>query len=122
MEAVDEENAVIVSWRSTELTTIIVTTLNMGKSYRFRVGSVDAAERMSNWSQPVSLAMQGLPLYCNHKIARNYFLCCHGHAVPPPVEIVTATINQISQMNYSITVDWKVTMLACCCIDHALFT
>ena len=39
---------------------IIVTTLTVGRTYRFRVASVDAAERMSNWSQPVSLAMQGL--------------------------------------------------------------
>ena len=69
MEAVDEENASVVLLGSTESTTLIVTTLNMGKSYSFWVASVDAAGRMSNWSQPVSLAMQGLLLFCNHKIS-----------------------------------------------------
>ena len=67
VEVVDEQNVLVVSMNSTELTTMNVTTLNMGKTYSFMVASVDAAERMSNWSQPVLLAMQGLILFCNHK-------------------------------------------------------
>ena len=63
-----DEKSVSVSLGSTELTGMNVTTLNMGKTYSFMVASVDAAERMSNWSQPVLLAMQGLLLFCNHKI------------------------------------------------------
>ena len=69
MEAVDEENASAVLLGSTESITTIVTILNVGKAYSFRVASVDAAERMSNWSQPVSLAMQGLLLFCTHKMS-----------------------------------------------------
>ena len=68
LEVVDEQNVSVVFLGSTNLTTINVTTLNMGKNYSFIVASVDAAERMSSWSQPVSLAMQGLQLFCNHKI------------------------------------------------------
>ena len=63
LEISDEENASVVSLDAKESTTTILTTLTMGKMYSFRVASVDAAERMSNWSQPVSLAMQGLHLF-----------------------------------------------------------
>ena len=38
-------------------------------------------------------------------------LCCHGHAVPAAVEIITATVKVLSQMIYYITAEWKVTML-----------
>ena len=69
MEVADYENVPGVFLASTELTTLKTITLSMGKTYRFRVASVDAAERMSNWSQPMLLAMQGLRLFCNHKIA-----------------------------------------------------
>ena len=65
----DDENVPVVSFNSTESTTTNVTTLSTGKTYSFRVAGVDAAERMSNWSQPVSLAMQGFLLFCNHKIS-----------------------------------------------------
>ena len=37
----------------------------------------------------------------------------HGHAVPASVEIVAATINESSQMNYYIAADWKVTIVWC---------
>ena len=67
LEVADEENVSVVYLGSTESTTTNVTTLEVGKTYSFRVASVDAAEEMSNWSQPVSLAMQGLLLYCSHK-------------------------------------------------------
>ena len=91
-----------------------VTTLNMGETYIFGVASADAAGRGSSWSQPVSLAMQGLLLFCDHKIVSMQFFCvCHGHAVPAPVEIVTATIDELSQINYYITDEWKVTMSVC---------
>ena len=61
LRVADEENVSVVYWGSTESTAMNVTALNVGKTYSFRVASVDAADRMSNWSQPVSLAMQGLP-------------------------------------------------------------
>ena len=56
LEVANEDNVLLVFLNnsSTNLTTLIV-----GQSYWFRVASVDAADRMSNWSQPVSLAMQG---------------------------------------------------------------
>ena len=61
VEVADEENvSVVISLSSIESAPTNVTTLDVGKTYRFRVASVDAAERMSNWSQPVTLAMQGL--------------------------------------------------------------
>ena len=69
LEVVDEENVSVIFLGSANLTRMNVTILNMGKTYSFMVASVDAVERMSNWSQPVSLAMQGLLLFCNHKIA-----------------------------------------------------
>ena len=108
LRVADEENVSIVSLGSAESTTTNVTTLNMGKTYTFRVASVDAADRMSNWSQPVSLAMQGLLLFCKHNFYQIISLCCHGHAVPAPVEIVSATISESSQLNYNITAEWKV--------------
>ena len=40
----------------------------------------------------------------------NNLLCCHGHAVPAPVEIVTVTTTLSFEMN-TITAEWKVTML-----------
>ena len=58
LEIVDEENIVSVFFLSN--TSTLVTTLMVGKIYTFRVSSVYAAGNMSNWSQPVSLAMQGL--------------------------------------------------------------
>ena len=67
LEVVDEENVSVVFLDSTELTRMNVATLNMGRTYSFRVASVDVVERMSNWSQPASLAMQGLLLFFNHK-------------------------------------------------------
>ena len=71
VDVADEENISVVSLgtSSTKSTASNITTLNIGKTYSFRVASVDAAGRMSNWSQPVSLAMQGLLLLCNHKIS-----------------------------------------------------
>ena len=69
LEIADGENVSVVSLGSIESTTTNVTTLKMGKTYNFRVASVDAAERMSNWSQPVSLAMQGLLLFSNNEIS-----------------------------------------------------
>ena len=60
LRVVDEETVLVSSLCSTESTATNVTTLNIGKTYSFRVASVDAAERISNWSQPVLLAMQGL--------------------------------------------------------------
>ena len=66
LEVVDEHNLSVVFLGSTNLNRINITTLNIGKTYSFMVASVDAAKRMSNWSQPVSLAMQGLVLFCNH--------------------------------------------------------
>ena len=79
LEVVDEENVSVVSLYTTESTTTNISKLNMGTTYRFRVASVDGAERMSNWSQPVSLAMQGLlfVLY-NDKGVNEYFFCCHA--------------------------------------------
>ena len=68
VEVANEEGVLVISLGSTESTTANVTSLNMGKVYSFRVASVDAAGRMRNWSQPVSLAMQGLLLFNNHKI------------------------------------------------------
>ena len=68
VEVTEKENQSVVSLSSTQSTTMNVTTLDIGKTYSFRVASVDAAERMSNWSQPVLLAMQGLLMVCNHKI------------------------------------------------------
>ena len=67
LEVADEKDVSVISLGSTESTTTNVITLNMGKTFNFRVASVDAAKRMSNWSQPVSLAMQGLLLLCNYK-------------------------------------------------------
>ena len=46
----------------TTSTGLIVAPLMVGESYIFRVASVDAAERMSDQSQPVSLAMKGLAM------------------------------------------------------------
>ena len=41
----------------------------------------------------------------------NNFLCCHGCAVPAPVENITATVKAWSQMNYYyISAEWKVIM------------
>ena len=42
----------------------------------------------------------------------NSLLAFHGHAVPAPVEIITATINLSPQMNYYmyISAEWKVTI------------
>ena len=68
LEIVDEENMSVVWLDSTESSKRNVTTLNIGRTYSFMVASVDAAMRMSNWSQPVSLAMQGLLLFCSYKI------------------------------------------------------
>ena len=45
------------------------------------------------------------------KLWMNNRLCFHGHAVPAPVEIVTATINVSLHMNYYITAKWKVNTL-----------
>ena len=63
----------IVSLGSSESTTLNVTSLYRRKAYSFRVGSVDASEKMSNWSQSVSLAMQSLLWFCNYKIMMNIF-------------------------------------------------
>ena len=68
VDVADEENVSVVSLGSTKSTAANVTTLNMGETYSFSVASVDAAERMSNWSQPVLLAMQGLLMVCYHRI------------------------------------------------------
>ena len=57
LEIVNEDNVLDVPLNCSST---IVTTLVVGKNYSFRVASVDEAERMSNWSQPVSLAIQGL--------------------------------------------------------------
>ena len=112
LEIVNEDNVSVLSLSSNS---VIVTTLVVGESYSFRVASVDEAERMSNWSQPVSLAVQGLLLFCmyNHKISTDYFcVVMHGYAVPAPVEIVTATITMSLPMNYTnITAVWKVILL-----------
>ena len=70
---VNEEKLLLVSLGTTDSTTINVTTLNTGETYRFWVASEDAARRMSNLSQPVSLAMQGLLLFCDHKIVSMQF-------------------------------------------------
>ena len=59
LEIVDEETTVSAVLLQLSNTSALLTTLMVGKKYTFRVASVDAAERMSNWSQPVSLAMQG---------------------------------------------------------------
>ena len=69
LEVVNETNTCtsVVYLYSTDLTTKNVTTLIMGNTYSFMVASVDAADRMSNWSQSVSLAMQGLLSFCKHK-------------------------------------------------------
>ena len=69
LEIVNEDNESVISLSNSS---IIVTTLIVGKSYSFRVASVDAAERMSNWSQPVLLAMQGLLLFRNNEISNEY--------------------------------------------------
>ena len=106
LEIANEDNVSV----SLSDSSIIVTTLMLGKTYSFRVASVDAAERVSNWSQPVLLAMQGL-LSVFTRLAMNSMLCCncHGHAEPAPVEIVTATIKTSLQTNYSsVTAVWKV--------------
>ena len=63
LEIVEEETNVLVVFVSD--TNALLTTFMVGKKYTFRVASVDAAERMSNWSQPVTLAMQGL-LFASH--------------------------------------------------------
>ena len=68
LEVVIEVNASVVFLDSTELTTMNVTTLNKEKTYSFMVTSVDEAARKSKWSQPVSLAMQGLYFVWSHKI------------------------------------------------------
>ena len=57
LEIVNEENVSVVILSNTST---LVTTLMVGKNYTFRVASVYAAGNTSNWSQPVSLAMQGL--------------------------------------------------------------
>ena len=57
LEIVEEENISVVILNDS---ITLVTTLMVGKNYTFRVASVYAAgSNMSNWSQPVSLAMQG---------------------------------------------------------------
>ena len=61
MEIFAEENT-LVYLGNTTFTNIVVTILMAGGTYSFRVASVDAADRMSNWSQSVSLVMQGLLL------------------------------------------------------------
>ena len=55
LEVTDEESVSIVFLGSTESTTMNATALRVGKTNCFRVASVDATERMSNWfrSQPV---------------------------------------------------------------------
>ena len=58
LEILNEENVVSVVFLSNSNT--LLTTLMVGKNYTFRVASVSAAGNMSNWSQPVSLAMKGL--------------------------------------------------------------
>ena len=63
LEVVHKENASVVFLSNSSIN---VTTLMVGQSYSFRVASVDAADRMSNWSQPVLLTMQGLLLFYNH--------------------------------------------------------
>ena len=68
VEVVDGQNVQVVPMNSTESITMNVATLNIGKTYIFMVASVDAAERMSNWSQSVLLAMQGLLWFPSHKM------------------------------------------------------
>ena len=63
LQIVNEGNVLVVSVSNRS---IIVTLLKEGKGYSFSVASMDAEERMSSWSQPVSLTMQGLLLLCNH--------------------------------------------------------
>ena len=107
LEIVDEENAVSVV--SLSNTSTLVTTLMVGKIYTFRVASVYAAgSNMSNWSQPVSLAMKGLLWPVITRLPMDNLLCFHGRVVPAPVEIVAATIKASSQMNYYINAEWKV--------------
>ena len=62
VESVDEESESVSFLGNTTFTCITVTTLMVGESYIFRAASVDAADRVSNWSQPVLLVMQGLSL------------------------------------------------------------
>ena len=70
IEVLREQTLTEVFIDSAKSTLTIVTVLMVGESYMFRVASVDAAERMSNWSQPVSLAMKGLPLFCDSLLIR----------------------------------------------------
>ena len=69
LEVADEENLSVVFWGSTKSTTINVTALNIGKTYSFRVASVDADERMSNWSHAASLISNARFVFVqyNHK-------------------------------------------------------
>ena len=108
LEIVNEENVSVVFLSNNS---IILTTLMVGKNYTFRVASVYAAGNISNWSQPVSLAMQGLLWSVITRLAMNNLLCFCGRVVPAPLEIITATIKASSQMNYYISAEWKVTML-----------
>ena len=108
LEIVYEENVSVVLLSNNS---IILTTLLAGRNYTFRVASVYAAGNMSNWSQPVSLAMQGLLWSVITRLPMNNLLCFHGCVVPAPVEFVTATIKASSHMNYYINAEWKVSEL-----------
>ena len=108
LEIVEEESISVVIL-SNSIT--LVTTLMVGKNYTFRVASVYAADNMSNWSQAVSLAMQGWFWSVITILPMNNLLCFHGRVVPAPVEFVTATIKASSHMNYYINAEWKVSEL-----------
>ena len=56
---VAERNGSVVLVDTVNATDLTITTLIIGKVYSFRVASMDAAGRTSNWSEPVFLLIQG---------------------------------------------------------------
>lgn len=56
---VAERDGSVILLNTTNATSLNVATLMTGKVYSFRVASMDAAGRMSDWSEPISLLIQG---------------------------------------------------------------
>ena len=112
VEVVNNVSGLVVHLENTTSTDLNIITLMVGEIYSFKVASVDVAERMSNWSQSVLLAMQGKFCFCLCIITKCSWAMCaifteNTCAAPGEVEIIAVSQQKVMQWKY-ITAEWKV--------------
>ena len=115
VQAVDETSGSVIFSKNTTSAGLNLTILMVGESYIFRVASVDEGDRMSNWSQPFSLAMKGLAIVVKsahemYLLLLYYTFSLNTFSVPADIEIIAVKLKRSMPLNY-VTVEWKVGVL-----------